>query len=129
MPGRLPRPQQQERRWISWTGFGASRRAARHRRARPLRRRGTGPFWAEHDVTEHSAGGTNIHHPVVGALELTYEAMTLSADLGLTLVDYAAASGSDSAERLSLLSSWAATERSAPLGEASVSVSPPRETR
>jgi hypothetical protein len=50
-----------------------------------------------------------LHHPVVGDLELSYEAMELSADTGLTMFAYTAEPGSKSDEALNLLASWAAT--------------------
>jgi hypothetical protein len=50
-----------------------------------------------------------VHHPVVGDLELTYEAMELSADTGLTMFAYTAESGSKSEQALKLLASWSAT--------------------
>jgi len=46
---------------------------------------------------------------VVGDLEVTYEAMELSADAGLTMFAYTAGPGSKSEEALDLLGSWAAT--------------------
>ena len=50
-----------------------------------------------------------IHHPVVGDLELTYEAMTLRGDNQLTMFVYTAEPGSRSEEALGLLASWTAT--------------------
>jgi transcriptional regulator with XRE-family HTH domain len=67
-------------------------------------------FWNDHDVAEHRAGRTQIRHPVVGHLDLAYEAMQLSADVGLTMVAYGADSGSPSEQGIKLLASWAATE-------------------
>jgi transcriptional regulator with XRE-family HTH domain len=73
--------------------------------------------WAEHDVLEHQRGSTHFHHPVVGELELGYEALQVTADAGLVLVAYRAEPGSVYEERLRLLASWAATEEiEAPLG-------------
>jgi MmyB-like transcription regulator ligand binding domain len=46
--------------------------------------------WATHNVRHHHTGHKNIHHPVVGDLHLTFEAMALPADPGLTLVVYSA---------------------------------------
>jgi transcriptional regulator with XRE-family HTH domain len=66
--------------------------------------------WAAHDVHQHRSGLKRIQHPVVGLLELSYEAMQLVTDEGLTLLAYTAEPGSPSAERLGLLASWAATE-------------------
>jgi hypothetical protein len=42
-------------------------------------------------------------------LELTYEALELPADPGLTMVTYTAEPGSASQEALDFLASWAAT--------------------
>jgi PAS domain-containing protein len=66
--------------------------------------------WAAHDVHQHRSGLKRIEHPVVGFLELSYEAMQLVTDEGLTLLVYTAEPGSPSAERLGLLASWVATE-------------------
>ena len=67
--------------------------------------------WAAHNVRRHYAGTKAFHHPVVGELELAYEAMELAEDPGFTLTVYPAVPGSPSDERLRLLASWAATER------------------
>jgi transcriptional regulator with XRE-family HTH domain len=65
--------------------------------------------WAAHDVRFHRTGTKQLHHPVVGDLDLTYEAMELAADPGLTLLVYTAEPASPSADALTLLASWAAT--------------------
>lgn len=66
--------------------------------------------WAAHNVRFHRTGRKRIHHPVVGELELSYEALELPASPGLTMFAYTAEPGSPSEERLRLLASWAATE-------------------
>ncbi|MGO4617588.1 helix-turn-helix domain-containing protein [Nocardia sp. 2YAB30] len=66
--------------------------------------------WAAHNVRFHRTGRKRLHHPVVGDLELAYEAMELPADPGLTMFAYTAVPGSASDERLRLLASWAATD-------------------
>jgi transcriptional regulator with XRE-family HTH domain len=66
-------------------------------------------LWAAHDVRLHRTGVKRLHHPVVGDLDLTYEAMELPADAGLTLNVYTAEPGSPSADALGLLASWSAT--------------------
>jgi transcriptional regulator with XRE-family HTH domain len=71
--------------------------------------------WAAHDVHQHRSGIKRIHHPLVGDLELSYEAMQLTTDEGLTLLIYGAEPESKSAEGLALLASWAATEARAAL--------------
>jgi transcriptional regulator with XRE-family HTH domain len=65
--------------------------------------------WAAHNVRYHDSGTKRLHHPIVGELTLTFEAMELSADTGLTMFAYTAEPGSKSAESLNLLASWAAT--------------------
>jgi len=69
-----------------------------------------GTLWRSHDVRTHDTGFKAIRHPVVGELTLTFEAMELPADPGQTLIVYGAEPGSDTADRLRLLSSWIATE-------------------
>jgi hypothetical protein len=65
--------------------------------------------WAAHDVRLHRSGGKRLHHPVAGDLELTYEALELPADPGLTMITYTAEPGSASHDALDFLASWAAT--------------------
>ncbi|WNY33028.1 helix-turn-helix transcriptional regulator [Curtobacterium flaccumfaciens] len=68
-------------------------------------------WWAAHDVRMQRTGKKRIDHPIVGELRLSYEALDLVADPGLTLFSYSAEPGSDSERSLALLGSWAATER------------------
>jgi transcriptional regulator with XRE-family HTH domain len=65
--------------------------------------------WAAHNVRFHQTGTKRLHHPVVGALDLSYETMELSADAGLNLSVYTAEPGSASQQALDLLGSWSAT--------------------
>src|SRR5215217_5545299 len=46
--------------------------------------------WAAHNVRFHRTGAKRLHHPLVGDLDLTYEAMELAADAGQTLLVYTA---------------------------------------
>jgi transcriptional regulator with XRE-family HTH domain len=66
--------------------------------------------WAAHDVGMHRSGVKRVRHPEVGEIELTYEAMELVMDQGLTVLTYSAEPASPSEERLRLLATWAATE-------------------
>jgi transcriptional regulator with XRE-family HTH domain len=66
-------------------------------------------LWAAHNVRNHDTGLKRFHHPVVGELSLTFEAMELVADPGLTMVIYTAEPSSKSEEALNLLASWTAT--------------------
>jgi transcriptional regulator with XRE-family HTH domain len=65
-------------------------------------------LWAAHNVRLHTKGVKQLHHPVVGELELSFDRLEVLAD-GLTIVVYTAEPGSTSAEALGLLASWAAT--------------------
>jgi transcriptional regulator with XRE-family HTH domain len=67
-------------------------------------------LWADHNVRTHGAGTKRFHHPIVGELTLAYEELAITAEPGLVLMVYTAEPGSPSAERLSLLASWAAPE-------------------
>jgi hypothetical protein len=66
--------------------------------------------WASRDVKFHRSGLKRLHHPVVGDLELNYESMDLPSEPGLVLNVYTAPAGSPSADALTLLASWAATQ-------------------
>ena len=58
----------------------------------------------------HRSGIKEIHHPIVGDLHLTFEAMDLPADPGLSLIVYSAEASSGSDDALKLLASWTADE-------------------
>lgn len=65
--------------------------------------------WAAHNVRLHRTGRKNLHHPVVGDLDLTYEAFELRSEPGLALLVYTAEPDTATAEAVSFLASWAAT--------------------
>jgi transcriptional regulator with XRE-family HTH domain len=65
--------------------------------------------WAAHNVRFHRTGHKQLRHPVVGLLDLDFEAMEFPAHPGLTLLVYTAAADSPTADSLKLLASWAAT--------------------
>ncbi len=65
--------------------------------------------WSRHDVRFHRLGVKRIHHPIVGDLELDYEALDLPADPDWFLFAHTAESGSPTEERLQLLGSLAAS--------------------
>jgi transcriptional regulator with XRE-family HTH domain len=65
--------------------------------------------WAAHNVRLHHTGVKHFQHPVVGRLDLAFEAMPLPADPGLTLTAYSAPPGTPTHDALRLLASWAAT--------------------
>ncbi len=64
--------------------------------------------WAAHNVRFHRTGRKQLRHPVVGDLDLSFEAMELPGE-DLTMLVYTAEPGSRSQEALDLLASWAAT--------------------
>ncbi|MCB0913674.1 MAG: helix-turn-helix domain-containing protein [Propionibacteriaceae bacterium] len=65
--------------------------------------------WARHNVSGHGTGCKHAHHPVVGDLTLSYEALELPGDPGQTMLVYTAEPDSPSAEALRLLASWTST--------------------
>lgn len=67
--------------------------------------------WAAHNVRTHRTGTKHFHHPVVGDLELDFDAMQVPGpdQSALTLTAYTAEPGSPSADALAMLASWAAT--------------------
>lgn len=70
--------------------------------------------WAAHNVRRHGTGTKAFHHPLVGDLTFTYEGLEVTEDPGLQLLIYTVQPGSDSAERLALLGSWAADQAGTP---------------
>jgi transcriptional regulator with XRE-family HTH domain len=66
-------------------------------------------LWAEHNVRLHRTGTKRLRHPLAGRLDLRYESMVLPGEPHLRLNTYVAEPGSESAERLALLASWAAS--------------------
>jgi transcriptional regulator with XRE-family HTH domain len=69
--------------------------------------------WAAHNVRFHRTGHKRLHHPVVGTLDLSFEAMEFPAHPGLTLLAYTAPAGTPTADSLRMLASWAATAEQA----------------
>lgn len=67
--------------------------------------------WARHDVKYHRTGRKQLHHPIVGDLDMSFEALELAGDPGLRINVYTAEPGSPSEDALKVLASWAATQR------------------
>jgi len=65
--------------------------------------------WAAHHVRHHRAGIKRIHHPAVGDLEFSYQAMDLPATPEWFMFAYTTEPGSPTEERIKLLGSLAAT--------------------
>jgi hypothetical protein len=68
-----------------------------------------GSRWAAHNVRRYTTGVKHFHHPVLGAIELVFNALELKADPGLSLYLYGVQPGSAGEDALKLLGSWAAT--------------------
>ena len=66
-------------------------------------------LWADHQVRACLYGEKRFRHPVAGLLTLSYESLTLPETPEQTLVVYTPEPGSETAERLALLGSWAST--------------------
>ena len=68
-------------------------------------------MWASHEVRFHRNGVKHFTHPSIGQFDLSFEAMELPGDEGLTLIAYSAEKGSRSHDALALLSTVVATAR------------------
>jgi transcriptional regulator with XRE-family HTH domain len=66
--------------------------------------------WASQDVRYHRSGRKRLRHPVVGQLDLDFEAMELPSEPGLQLNIYTAPDGSPTSDALKLLASWVASQ-------------------
>jgi len=66
--------------------------------------------WADQDVHEHRTGRKVYVHPEVGAMDLTYDVFEMPGEPGLSISTYTPDEGSESADKLILLASWAATQ-------------------
>jgi transcriptional regulator with XRE-family HTH domain len=67
-------------------------------------------WWADHRVVERSHGTKRMRHPVVGDLEIHYEAMSLLGDPDQILFVYTTRAASPSHDAMRLLSSWLASK-------------------
>ncbi|MEW1889329.1 helix-turn-helix transcriptional regulator [Streptomyces sp. NPDC085659] len=67
-------------------------------------------LWADHQVKAKTYGVKRMAHPVVGALTLPYETLAVPGEPDLSMVVYTPEPGSETAERIALLGSWAADE-------------------
>lgn len=70
-----------------------------------------GQRWASQDVRRHRSGRKRLRHPVVGRLDLDVESMNLPDEPTLHLTVYTAATGTPTADGLTLLASWAASRQ------------------
>jgi hypothetical protein len=68
-------------------------------------------WWGTQDVYVHRHTTKRFGHPLVGEIELAAETMPLSGEAGQTMVAYSAPPGSAAESSLTLLASWAASNR------------------
>ncbi|WP_282703043.1 helix-turn-helix transcriptional regulator [Streptomyces sp. CC219B] len=66
-------------------------------------------LWADHQVQACVNGVKRVSHPVAGLLTLPYETFAVRSEPEQTMVVYTPEAGSETAERLALLGSWAST--------------------
>jgi len=78
-------------------------------------------WWAEHDVYLREHGSKRYHHPVVGDLELGYEALTPVGEPDLVFGTHTVEPRSPSSEALALLAHWSATSSRGREGSTSAS--------
>lgn len=71
-------------------------------------------WWSGHQVHQRTHGTKRLHHPVVGALEVQFETLTLPGDPRQVLYVYTTEPGSASQEALALLASWTQPDTTAP---------------
>ncbi|MFJ4780265.1 helix-turn-helix domain-containing protein [Streptomyces sp. NPDC088762] len=71
-------------------------------------------LWAAHTVADKTHGVKKLRHPLVGALDLHFETLTLPGDAEQCLVTFHPEPGSPSQDALRLLSSWS-SRSAAPL--------------
>ncbi|OOV21821.1 transcriptional regulator [Streptomyces avermitilis] len=63
-------------------------------------------YWAERRVHERTEGAKGYHHPVVGELTVTYQALALPGESNQTLFIYSTEPDSSSETALRLLATW-----------------------
>ncbi len=83
--------------------------------------------WASQDVRFHRSGRKRLRHPVVGQLDLDFEAMQLPSEPGLQLNIYTAPANTPTADGLKLLASWAASQNNLPTERAAAASTPSQE--
>ncbi|GAA4312442.1 helix-turn-helix transcriptional regulator [Streptomyces venetus] len=67
--------------------------------------------WAKHHVRRHSRGRKVVNHPAAGTMELAYDDFALPGDPHVSITTYTADPGTPSADALTLLATWADTQK------------------
>ena len=70
-------------------------------------------LWASHDIRDHRTGIKSIRHPVVGDLDLSYEALDVTSERGLLLSPTPRRREPPSSDALQLLANWSTTHADA----------------
>lgn len=68
-------------------------------------------FWAKQNVHRHMRGRKVMDHPIVGRLDLEYNDLALPGDPDTVITTYTATPGSQSADGLALLGTWARSRK------------------
>jgi hypothetical protein len=63
-------------------------------------------YWSDHKVHQRTTGTKDYHHPLVGDLTITYQALTPADDPDQTLFIYDTEPGGPSETSLHLLAQW-----------------------
>jgi transcriptional regulator with XRE-family HTH domain len=69
--------------------------------------------WASQDVRYHRSGRKRLRHPLVGQLDLDFEALELPSEPTWSLNIYTAAAGTPTHDALRVLASWIADDQAA----------------
>jgi len=69
--------------------------------------------WASHDVRQYRSGTQRFRHPLVGELELAYEALAVTAALDEIIIVYTAEPNSPTHDALQRLANWSRPDRAA----------------
>ena len=67
--------------------------------------------WADRDVHEHRTGRKVYRHPEVGEMDITFDVFELPGEPGLSISTFSVEEGSESADKIALLATWAATRQ------------------
>lgn len=63
-------------------------------------------WWADHRVVERRDGTKRLHHPLVGRLDISYEALEVTGEPDQTLFIYTTTPGTESEAKLRTLTAW-----------------------
>lgn len=70
-------------------------------------------WWADHRVVERRDGIKRLNHPLVGRLDIRYEALAVTGEADQTLFIYTTEPGSESESKLRTIAGWVYGDRTA----------------